>query len=130
MNRQQVFDKVLNGLREQGSISVNEGGMCMYRGVNGMKCGIGMLIADEHYHEGLEESSVEHTGVIAALKHSLGYLNEGSVGFLAKVQARLHDNYSNEQQRDDDIEEYPAWLEHQAKDLASTFDLNYSETTS
>ena len=127
MNNQQVFEKVLNGLRKQGCISVDEGGECMYRGVNGTKCGIGMLIADEHYHEDLEENSVYEHNVAEAL--SLSGIDTYS-GLLAHIQTSLHDNYSTELQRDGSIEEYPIWLEHRAKYLATTFNLNYSETTS
>jgi hypothetical protein len=32
---------------------------CLYRGPNGSKCGIGILIADEDYDEAIEGSSVE-----------------------------------------------------------------------
>ena len=127
MNEQQVFDKVLDGLRKQGCISVDEGGECMYRGVNGTKCGIGMLIADEHYHEGLEENSVFEPRVVEAL--SLSGIDIDS-DLLVSIQNSLHDTYSSELQKEGNIKEYPAWLEHQAKYLATTFNLNYSETTS
>jgi len=127
MNNQQVFDKVLNGLRKQGCISVDKNGDCMYRGVNDTKCGIGMLIADEHYHESLEESSVFEHSVVEAL--SLSGIDTDH-DLLVRIQNSLHDNYSSELQKDGNIKEYPAWLEHQAKYLATTFNLNYSETTS
>lgn len=127
MNKQQVFDKVLNGLRKQGCISVNDAGVCMYRGAGGMKCGIGMLISDEHYYEGLEEEGVIEPRVVEALSLSGVIAEEEDMALLNKLQCKLHDHYSTELQRDDNIEEYPAWLEQQAKDLAATFDLDYSE---
>lgn len=129
MNKQQVFDKVLNGLRKQGCISVNDAGVCMYRGVDGMKCGIGMLITDEHYHKGLEEEGVIAPCVVEALSLSGAIMEDLDVNMLVAIQCRLHDHYSTELQREGNVEEYPAWLEQQAKDLAATFDLNYSEVS-
>lgn len=129
MNKQEVFDKVLNGLRKQGCISVNDAGMCLYRGLGDTKCGIGMLIADEHYHEGLEEKGVTEPCVVEALSLSGVIMEDLDMNMLGTIQCRLHDRYSTARGQGSTTPEYPAWLEQQAKDLAATFDLNYSEAS-
>jgi hypothetical protein len=54
MNKQQLFDTVVNHLRKQGKKSIDAGGACMYRGPDGTKCAAGILITDEEYHWDLE----------------------------------------------------------------------------
>lgn len=52
---QQVFDIVLNGLRAQGKASMDAaGGQCLYRGIGGCKCAVGLLIPDEAYDASME----------------------------------------------------------------------------
>ena len=45
---QEVFDQVVQHLREQGVQSKNENG-CAYRGNGGLMCAAGCLIADDEY---------------------------------------------------------------------------------
>ena len=45
MNRQEALDKAYLGLMDQGEPSVKDF-LCLYRGPNGAKCAIGMLIDD------------------------------------------------------------------------------------
>lgn len=45
---QEVFDQVVQHLREQGVQSKNENG-CVYRGEGGLMCAAGCLIADDEY---------------------------------------------------------------------------------
>ena len=47
MNRQEALDKAYLGLMDQGCRSTNNKGSCLYRGPNGLKCIIGMLVDDE-----------------------------------------------------------------------------------
>lgn len=60
MNLQEIFDKVVNHLREQGCRSSRPGSraFCSYRGENGLKCAIGCLIPDNLYHPKLEGRSI------------------------------------------------------------------------
>ena len=53
MDTQTVVDKVLQHLWDQGECSYNESG-CAYRGANGTKCALGILIPDELYHPDME----------------------------------------------------------------------------
>lgn len=53
MTLQETFDKVVNGLRKQGCRSLKNG-RCRYRGDNGRKCAVGMVIPDEDYNPDME----------------------------------------------------------------------------
>jgi hypothetical protein len=56
MNKQQIFDKVYQGLASQNfRQSSSAGGRCLYRGPDGLKCAIGWLIPDDEYHESFEK---------------------------------------------------------------------------
>ena len=47
---QEWFDRAVEGLAGQGfTRSVNAGGNCRYRGVDGKKCAVGFLIEDKDY---------------------------------------------------------------------------------
>jgi hypothetical protein len=48
MTNQEIFDKVVKGVLDQGRPS-KIGPTCVYRGVNGAKCAAGFLIPDEKY---------------------------------------------------------------------------------
>ena len=51
----EVFDKVSAHLLAQGRRSAaREGGACLYRGPDGLRCAVGCLIDDEHYDPSLE----------------------------------------------------------------------------
>lgn len=49
MNEQEFFDTTVIALRAQGGPSINEKGVCLYRGPNGRKCAAGIHITDEEY---------------------------------------------------------------------------------
>lgn len=51
---QDVFNHVVNHLLTQKEKSVNSRGDCMYRGLNGLKCAAGCLIADDEYSPKME----------------------------------------------------------------------------
>ena len=60
MTQQEIFDTVVNGLRKQNCQSWDEAsGGCMYRGDNGAKCAVGLLLPDELYHRSMEGKSVD-----------------------------------------------------------------------
>ena len=76
MTNQEIFDRVIARLREQGGPALDEEGDCRYRAeVNGrvLMCAVGCLIADEHYSESLEGKSVDDdVEVREAVKASIG----------------------------------------------------------
>lgn len=52
--QQEVFDAALRGLSSQGFVRSVAGGVCAYRGSDGLKCSIGHLIPDEAYDPAIE----------------------------------------------------------------------------
>jgi len=94
---QEVFDKMLFGLRAQGVKSEGQApdgtAYCVYRNVNGYKCGIGQAIPDELYRpefdgtaDTLEEGVQLGTG-IGTLMQKFPELNEFFSG------CSMHDLY-------------------------------------
>lgn len=77
MTNQEAFDKVYQHLLKQGEESLSEdGGMCMYRGVDGKSCAIGCLIPDPEYNPSFEGAPVTtiQRGVAALAGLSTGLL--------------------------------------------------------
>ena len=60
-SEQEVFDYVIGHLSSQGkqSIRMEEFEFCAYRGANGAKCAVGVLIPDEFYNDGMEGDCVD-----------------------------------------------------------------------
>lgn len=54
MNPQEVFETVSRHLFSQGHQSLNTFGACLYRGLKGEMCAVGVLIPDEVYTEDME----------------------------------------------------------------------------
>ncbi len=55
LTRQEIFDRVASHLLIQKEHSVDvSGDMCLYRGMNGIKCAVGVLIPDEVYSPSFE----------------------------------------------------------------------------
>jgi hypothetical protein len=117
-NRQtaiQIFERCANHLLAQGkrSMAHEEGGInndlqCAYRGDAGLMCGVGCLIADEHYTGDLEGQSANSNPVSYALQRSgvevntrwyVGPYSYTVKRLLEKVQ-ELHDKVEPEDWRD------------------------------
>jgi hypothetical protein len=64
MTPQEAFDIASKHLLTQMCKSEEEPGNCLYRGPNGLMCGIGPLIKDEDYSPKMEGSTV--SGIIAS----------------------------------------------------------------
>jgi hypothetical protein len=47
MNRQQAFDKALNGVRAQGYRKAIRAGGCQYLAEQGLRCGVGHMLSEE-----------------------------------------------------------------------------------
>jgi hypothetical protein len=92
-NDQQVFDYVLEKLREQGCQS-KYADRCLYRGPNGLKCAAGHLIPDDEYDEKMEDGLLN--GPDSVFNNSLVnsyFLQKGvNIDLLARLQS-VHDNY-------------------------------------
>ena len=66
LTKQDIFNISANGLLKQGKKSV-DAHSCLYRGPNGLKCAIGMLIPDELYQDRFEGQSASDSGAIKTL---------------------------------------------------------------
>ena len=90
MDRQAVFNKVVQHLRKQGSRAMDEDGCC-YRAPNGKMCAIGCLIPDEYYHPDIE-GLLAWSLPITLLQASIPNFEQGEDGtFLTRLQD-IHDN--------------------------------------
>ena len=89
-----LLEKAITGVIKQGKPSMSKFGGCGYRGSNGTKCAVGMLIDEGFYHEDLEGSTVKNRQVILAVQETNGVtLSEDDVAILDKLQ-NCHDTAS------------------------------------
>lgn len=86
LNRQRAFDIALAGLRQQGRKCTTAEGDCVYRGPDGLKCGVGMLIPDKRYVPELEGKAAFNEAVLRAAG-----LDNRQRQFLDDLQNELHD---------------------------------------
>jgi hypothetical protein len=91
MNTQAVVDKILTHLWDQGRVSHDPLGMgCAYRGEDGTKCAIGILIPDDIYSPDMEGKSFHQLcrryDVVADLPEIQAIKQVG------EVLQQLHDN--------------------------------------
>lgn len=85
MTRQETFDIVTKHLLTQNAVSEDEGGTCMYRGPNGLKCAVGVLIPDELHCPSMEGEPADGW-MVADILRPLGH----DVELCADLQ-RIHD---------------------------------------
>lgn len=107
---QQIFDIVVQHLRKQGERSLSKKGGCAYRGANGLKCAVGVLIPDYKYKASLEQSLCTDPNVMEALPKD----THPHIQMLRKLQA-THDM------------DGPKFWEPKFRDIARSFNLNYKE---
>jgi hypothetical protein len=76
MTRQELFDKVAAALIAQGKPSLDPGGMCQYRGLEGLACAAGHLIPDEEYQPAMEgklaSAACEISPTLNSVKYDVG----------------------------------------------------------
>ena len=100
MNRQEVFNTIVNHARQQKCRSIEKTGfLCLYRlnrnATDKIRCFIGALIKDEHYTEYLENKTIYDPEIKNALKLSgigisIDNYDDDDV-FLIDIQ-RIHDD--------------------------------------
>lgn len=122
ISAQEIFDKVLFGMRKQGKKSTNKiDGLCLYRSDDGCQCGIGMLM-DEDYRPEFEATALDYHSsckenqpviVWFVSKYGFGNLYLGS-----KLQW-AHDNTSKDKFMDE--------FETNMMSVAEKFELNFTE---
>ena len=118
MNKQQIFDKVLNHLRKQGVAAVDtETGACLYRTKENYKCAIGCLIPDELYKTEMEQKScrkIIHRSIALQKYLDINEKNQ-DIDFLEAMQ-NAHDT-----ELVISFEAFNSAMEH----IAERFDLTY-----
>lgn len=97
MTLQEVFDTVASHLLTQGVRSDLSSGTCRYRGPNGTKCAVGVLIPDGAYLEAMEGESV-WGGYVDLVLSGLGLGH--AVELLASLQS-CHDGKEPHMWRDE-----------------------------
>jgi hypothetical protein len=97
-HRREVFQRVKAHLLAQGKRSMKrfneespEGFSCLYRGPEGLKCAVGVLISDEAYSPMLEEQLPSHLEVSNALEASGIQMDSHMEDLLLALQA-IHDS--------------------------------------
>lgn len=96
VRQQEIFDKVARHLFTQGKPSVLEYEIgdtrCRYRGEDGTKCAIGILIKDEFYTPEIEDLNMRSDTVRKIVRLSLGVsrLGVGVADLLGCLQ-QVHD---------------------------------------
>jgi hypothetical protein len=93
LTRQEIFDKVATHLLTQKQQSLGPDG-CMYRGDNGLKCAIGVLIPDDKYSPSFEGATCYDEGangvLMARIRQAAGIADEDGA-FAFRLQ-RIHDS--------------------------------------
>lgn len=59
LTSQEIFDTVAAHLIKQGHKSKRSDNFCLYRGPDGDKCAIGILITDDEYSQEMESNAVQ-----------------------------------------------------------------------
>lgn len=95
MTNQEIFDKVSTHLLTQGAKSMLDDPTkpmtCAYRGTEGRRCAVGVLISDEVYYTEIEGDAVTYDGVKAMLRASgVSSVNGRRLDLLSDLQ-QIHD---------------------------------------
>ena len=85
-----MFNTVREHLLKQNARSEDDAG-CAYRGADGCKCAVGVLISDEFYDKDLEGSNIQDIDVLLALNYSIGRDISYSEKEMLFALQRMHD---------------------------------------
>jgi len=116
MNSQEVFDQIVNHLRQQRAKSIDILGRCAYRGSQGKKCAVGVLINDDEYCDQMEGSPV--CDLIDSESKSQ------YVSIELRDRLKPHMELLRALQLTHDLSEIKIW-EQQFKEIAEHFKLEY-----
>jgi hypothetical protein len=93
MNHQQIFDIVATHLLKQKARSQNHSRTaCLYRGQEGRKCAVGVLIADEHFEPDFNQCGVYNSKVVNSLQKSGISTDIDTMDLLGDLQW-IHDSH-------------------------------------
>jgi hypothetical protein len=96
VTKQEIFDKVYRWFAVDGNQRSfdTQRGLCAYRGKNGARCAVGVLIPDNEYSSRFEGDSVMVLLGREKCSPTLKAISEGNERFLAELQ-RAHDEATN-----------------------------------
>lgn len=120
--KQKIFNTVVPQLLKQNEKSM-AGGMCRYRGPNGLKCAVGFLIKDQFYHKVLENQACDDKDVMKAL-HKSGVFDHKKVD-LSEDNLVYEENFLSCLQGIHDVNNPQNWP-YCFKKLATRHELDYS----
>jgi mRNA-degrading endonuclease YafQ of YafQ-DinJ toxin-antitoxin module len=93
MKAQQIFNKVVNGLRKQGCKSESAPGSCRYRGPNKTRCSAGLLMSNKEFAPWMEgktiDSVITNESCSTSLKKKIGPNHQ----LVARLQ-EIHDHHA------------------------------------
>ena len=120
MTPQEVFETVANHLFTQGQQAKNDVGHCMYRGIGGTKCAVGILISDADYEYDMD-MGFSSEDLVAEFQScpSISLMKE-HIQLLSALQV-VHDEDSNWESTED--------MQTQLILVAATFKLDASFIT-
>ncbi len=90
---EEIFDAASIGMLKQGKKSM-AGNRCVYRSDDGCKCGVGFLIAEEHYKPTLEGKNISRVVVKYALQYSGVDIDDFATANLLEAIQNIHDGHS------------------------------------
>jgi len=91
MNKQKMFDTIVEKLHEQGVRSYDTYyNHCVYRGENGAKCAVGHILSDRYYREDMDVNGLNRVKDIVKLGYKLPRYISDNVDFLTNMQ-KWHD---------------------------------------
>ena len=93
MNKQEIFDTVVEHARKQGCKAIDVKNGCLYRAPDGKKCFVGALFTDDEYDPGMEQETVSSLIVGGFMPKRLLFNEDESLceDFYEGLQC-IHDN--------------------------------------
>jgi hypothetical protein len=125
MTLQEIFDRSVSGLIQQGARSSDDQNFCQYRSPCGNRCAIGLLIPDEHYNPDIETLGInifQKTDdlLFEVCKQSGIDLNSKTVFSLATDLQEMHDLFPVNREEKEDFVDY---VKRKSLEIAAKHDL-------
>ena len=85
-----LFEKIKSAMLKQKARSQSDDGQCLYRGPNGLKCAVGVLIDDKYFNEEYNGKDVQDRHVLRMLEKSGYPVDWRAQDFYSEMQS-VHD---------------------------------------
>lgn len=118
MTTEQIFQKAVQGVIDQGRASVTASGDCKYRSRDGTKCAVGQLIRHKFYNSSIENNSINYFLVSGAVEHSIERkLSPEEFSILEDLQ-QAHDSFAEK------LDSIKHWYK-ETRRIAKKYSLDY-----